>query len=459
MDSAMFDSPVVFVDIETTGGSHTNSRVLEVAAIRVENNVVTKEFSTLIDPQTYIPQFITNITGITEADVAGAPTFDQIAPELLELCDGAIFIAHNVRFDYSFLKHEFANAGYSFRPKLLCTVRLSRALYAQHKGHSLEAIINRHNIPFEQRHRALDDTRAIWYFTKMAFQEHGPDLFSAAVAKQLKSQYVPANLTPEMLKDIPNTPGVYIFEDEAHRPIYVGKSIHIRERVLSHLQDTSPKEVKISQQIHHVKTIQTAHELAALLLESKLVKQLQPIFNRKLRRVSSYAVLIRENDADGYASLKVVSKPLTQEDDLDAVYGLYESPSKAKKHLDLLTRTFGLCPKLMSLEKTKRACFAHSLGKCSGACIGKEDPASYNERFEIAAGRSRLENWPYDGPLELPVGDNGMVVIDKWMVQSFIDEQGAVEAHESEFNIDEYRIIRGFLKELGIRPLSPGNTA
>ena len=448
----MFDTPVVFVDIETTGGSYTNSRVLEVAAIRVENNVVTQEFSSLIDPQTYIPQFITDITGITEADIAGAPTFDQIAPELLEICDGAIFIAHNVRFDYSFLKNEFANAGYTFRPKLLCTVRLSRALYSQHKGHSLEAIINRHDIPFEQRHRALDDTRAIWYFTRMAFQEHGIEAFNEAVHRQLKSQYIPANLTPDAIKDIPNSPGVYIFEDEHHQPIYVGKSIHIRERVLSHLQDTSAKEVKISQRIHHVKTIQTAHELAALLLESKLVKQLQPIFNRKLRRVSSYALLIRENDSQGYASLRVVTKPLTLEDDLDSVYGLYETAGKAKRHLDLLTRTFNLCPKLMGMEKTNRACFSHALGKCSGACVGKEPPEAYNERFETAAGRSRLENWPYEGPLELPVGDNGKVVIDKWMVQSFIDNEGAVETHESEFNIDEYRIIRSFLKESGMQP-------
>lgn len=187
-DKAMFDAPVVFVDIETTGGSPTNSRVLEVAAIRVENNIVTQEFSTLINPETYIPAFITDITGITESDVYDAPTFAEITDQLLEICEGAVFVAHNVRFDYSFLKQEFANVGYAFNPKLLCTVRLSRALYKQHKGHSLEALINRHNIPFEQRHRALDDTRAIWHFSKLAFAEHGAELFAAAVHKQLKPQ-------------------------------------------------------------------------------------------------------------------------------------------------------------------------------------------------------------------------------------------------------------------------------
>src|SRR5690349_8254190 len=132
----MFKYPVVFVDIETTGGSYRTSRVLEVAAIRYENGEVVKEFSTLINPDTYIPASITSLTGITAGDVVDAPRFEDIADELFEIMDGAVFVAHNVRFDYSFLKNEFALSGMSFSPKLLCTVRLSRALYVQHKGHS-----------------------------------------------------------------------------------------------------------------------------------------------------------------------------------------------------------------------------------------------------------------------------------------------------------------------------------
>ena len=133
----MFREPVVFVDIETTGGSYRNSRVLEVAAIRVENGQITREFHSMVDPETYIPETITRITGITAADIVDAPRFEGIADELRDIIDGAIFIAHNVRFDYSFLKAEFALAGMQFTPKLLCTVRLSRALYPHHQGHSL----------------------------------------------------------------------------------------------------------------------------------------------------------------------------------------------------------------------------------------------------------------------------------------------------------------------------------
>ena len=144
----MFDYPVVFVDIETTGGSYRNSRILEVAAIRYENGEVTAEFSSLINPETHIPAVITGITGITEGDIVGAPIFADIADQFAEIMDGAVFIAHNVRFDYSFIKNEFAMIGMEFKPKLLCTVRLSRYLYKQEVGHSLAKLIARYDIPF-----------------------------------------------------------------------------------------------------------------------------------------------------------------------------------------------------------------------------------------------------------------------------------------------------------------------
>ena len=220
----MFEYPVVFVDIETTGGSYRNSRVLEVAAIRFEDGKIVKEFSTLVDPGTRIPPIITSITGITERDIVGAPVFEDIADELLEVLDGAVFVAHNVRFDYSFLKQEFAMIGTTFSPRLLCTVRLSRYLYSEHKGHSLEKLIARHSIPVLERHRALEDARAILYFSQLAFDQHGPDNFADALIHQLKSQSLPPNLDLNELETIENVPGVYIFKDETHQPVYVGKS-------------------------------------------------------------------------------------------------------------------------------------------------------------------------------------------------------------------------------------------
>jgi len=445
----MFEYPVVFVDIETTGGSYRNSRVLEVAAIRFENGEVTKEFSTLVDPGTRIPPVITSITGITEQDIIGAPGFEDIADELLEVLDGAVFVAHNVRFDYSFLKQEFAMIGTTFSPRLLCTVRLSRYLYSDQKGHSLEKLIARHSIPVLERHRALEDARAILYFSQLAFDQHGPGSFADALTHQLKSQSLPPNLDLNELETIENVPGVYIFKDETHQPVYVGKSVTLKKRVLSHFQSTNPKEVKVSQGVYHVETIPTGSELAALLLESKLIKELKPLYNRMLRRVSMYAMLVKK-EQDGYSNLAVVSGNVDNETDLSTIYGVYSNRMKAKQTIVELTRTFQLCPKLMGIEKGPGACFSYALGRCKGACIGKEDAASYNARFETALEQSKLSEWPYNGSIVVPVNEAGeTVVIDNWIVQGFNDEDGnnlIVDA-EPNFDLDEYKIIRRFIKE------------
>lgn len=446
----MFEYPVVFVDIETTGGSYRNSRVLEVAAIRYENGEVAQEFSTLINPETHIPPAITRLTGITEADIVDAPIFADIADQLAEVMEGAVFVAHNVRFDYSFLKNEFALAGSEFRPKLLCTVRLSRSLYSFEKGHSLAKLIARYDIPFTSRHRALDDARAILYFSQMAFEEHGAELFNAAVQHQLKSQSLPPNVDLAELESIRNVPGVYIFQDENRQPVYVGKSISLKKRVMSHFQDMNSKEVRMSQEVHHIETIPTGSELAALLLESKLVKELQPIFNRQLRRVSSYAMLLKDVDEQGYATIRIQQGNVEMDTDLDQIYGMYPTRTKAKQRLDELTRTFELCPKLMGLEKSATSCFSYKLGRCKGACIGKEPAELYNRRFELALEHSRLQSWPFDTSIMLPVNEKGeQVIIKNWMVQGYVDEQGdtVYDTDAPHFTMDEYKIIRRFIRE------------
>jgi DNA polymerase III subunit epsilon len=446
----MFSYPVVFVDIETTGGSYRSSRVLEVAAIRFEDGVVVQEFSSLINPETYIPSSITSLTGISSSDIVDAPLFADIADELAEILHGAVFVAHNVRFDYSFLKQEFANIGIDFSPKLLCTVRLSRALYSQEKGHSLAKLIERHNIPVLDRHRALEDARAILYFSQLAFDEHGDDAFNSAVGRQIKSQSLPPHLDINQVTSIESTSGVYIFRDEKKQPIYVGKSINLKKRVMSHFQSTTSKELKISQQVHHVDTITTGSELAALILESKLIKELKPIYNRILRRVSLYAMLVKTETDDGYSSLVVRSGNVDNDTDLSSIYGVYTNRTKAKKKVDEITRTFQLCPKLMGIEKTKGACFSYALGKCKGACIGKENSALYNRRFEIALETTKIASWPFEGAVTIPVNNDGeRVVINKWIIQGFQNTEGELMINDIEpnFDMDEYKIIRQFMRQ------------
>jgi DNA polymerase-3 subunit epsilon len=455
----MFEYPVVFVDIETTGGSYRTSRILEVAAIRFENGKAVEEFSTLIDPETYIPAYITTITGITAQDVAGKPTFAEIASELEDILRGAVFIAHNVRFDYSFIKQEFANIGKEFSPKLLCTVRLSRALYVTQKGHSLAKLIERHNIPVAERHRALEDARAMLTFTQIAFKEHGFEVFNEAVKRQLKTQSLPPHLDASEVDAIENVPGVYIFRDETRLPIYVGKSISLKKRVMSHFQSTDFKELKISQQVHYIETVKTGSELLALIMESKLIKELQPIYNRLLRRTSKYAMLVKSSDNE-YATLSVKMGSIDNSTDLSSIYGIYRNRTQAKTKVLELTRLFNLCPKLMGIEKGAGACFSYSLGKCKGACIGEEPPELYNRRFELALEKSKVAMWEYSSAVSVPINEEGeKVVINNWVIQGFLDNEGQMVINDVEpnFDVDEYKILRRFLREnrLSVHPYDP----
>jgi DNA polymerase-3 subunit epsilon len=184
--TTLLEQPLVFVDIETNGLNHIRGRVIEVAAIRVENGRITRVFNQLIDPGSELPYFITNLTGIRSEDLRGALSFHQIAGELYDILQGAIFVAHNVRFDYSFLKQEFKRTGRTFLPKQLCTVKLSRALYPDQTSHKLEYLIKRHGFSYEKRHRAYDDAHVLWQFLQLVH-----DKFPAeqAVVHRQKHQY------------------------------------------------------------------------------------------------------------------------------------------------------------------------------------------------------------------------------------------------------------------------------
>lgn len=447
----MFQFPTVFVDIETTGGSFRNNRIIEVAVIRYENGEVVDEFQTLINPEVVIPYFITSITGIVDADVANAPRFAEIADRLEEIMDGAVFVAHNVRFDYSFLRHEFANVGIDFKPRLLCTVRLSRTLYAQQKGHSLKALIQRHGIEVKDRHRAQADAEAMLRFVQIAYREHGAEVFAEAVGEQFKTQSLPVHLESDKLQGISNKPGVYVFEDEAGNPVYVGKSVTLRKRIQSHFSSDirASKEMKIAQNTHNVRVVETDNELEALLLESQMVKQLLPVYNRQLRRTSAQAVIIKELNDDGYFTLSHQIADISTMDDLSPVYGVFQTRMKAKNKLDDIAKTYQLCPKLLGLEKPAKSCFWYQLGKCKGACIGKEPAKLYNLRCEFAMERSKIDSWPYKSPIAIRFGQAAKsLVVDQWMVRGYLHEdteQPTFESIASQFDIDTYRILKRFI--------------
>jgi len=449
----LFDQPLVCVDVETDGGDYRRGHIIEIAVIRIEHGEIVDEFSTLIDPGVAVPYFITNLTGITTHDVQGKPSFDDIAERLLEILDGAIFVAHNVRFDYSFIKQEFARVGLGFNPKMLCTVRLSRALHPGIKGHKLSDLIARHEFSYSARHRAYDDAHILWQFLQYAKGTFEREVLESAVTKQLKIPSLPAGLDKSYIDALPRSAGVYVFEDENGLPLYIGKSIDIRKRVLSHFtRDSSEyKEFKMAQQVKKVSFVETSGEMSALLLESHMIKKEKPLFNRRLRRKREFiSAKIRINE-DGYSELGYRQLSDVTAEDYADVMGVYETKLKAKSSVLSAIRTFELCPKLCGLEKTKGSCFSYQLKRCKGACIGKEASALYNRRLKLAFERTAIESWPYGGPISLSedVSHKEGIIVDQWRITGrFVAKGGKLEqqAYTEDFDLDAYKILKAFLK-------------
>jgi DNA polymerase-3 subunit epsilon len=463
----ILEGPLAIVDIETTGMSYARSRVIEVGVIRVENGEVVDSFNSLIDPQTELPMFITELTGISKNDLNHAPTFYDISAELYQIMDGAVFIAHNVRFDYGFLKQEFKRLNKKFSPKLLCTVKLSKALYPGVRGHKLQDLIDRCQINVANRHRALDDATATWQFIQHSIDNFPALTTDAAVKQQIKSPSLPKNLELNTIKNLPEEPGVYIFKDEAGRPLYIGKSVNIKKRVMSHFSADHEyeSEFKISQQVNQIETIVTNGELEALLLESKLVKQQQPLFNRQLRRRQKMTLARQIINDNGYITLNIDDTDRIDPDDIKRILGVYTTKGKARQYLNDIIKDFGLCPKLMGLEKGRGSCFLYQLKKCSGACAGKESAEAYNQRLLTAFEGRRLKAWPYKSPVIIEEkSDNDRIksiVVDHWCIIADIEQEPqcepVVKLQDKMFDIDTYKILRSYLSnkahKLKINPL------
>jgi DNA polymerase-3 subunit epsilon len=465
---SVLDEPLVFVDVETTGMSFTRGRVIEIGVIRVESGEITDSFNSLVDPQAELPMFITELTGITGDELLSAPSFYDISGELYDILSGAVFVAHNVRFDYGFLKQEFKRVGKKFSPKQLCTVRLSRALYPGVRGHKLQDLIDRCGIEVDARHRAYDDAKAMWQFIQHAQSDFPAPLVEAAIKQQIKSPSLPKNIDPHLVRDLPDGPGVYIFQDDNGRPLYIGKSISLKKRVMSHFSSDHEyeSEFKISQQVANIEVIETHGELEALLLESNLVKDLQPLFNRQLRRRQKMTVARKSLRGDGFITLNMEDTAAIDPSALSDILGVYTTKGKARQFLDQIIKDYGLCPKLMGFEKGSGSCFSYQLKKCRGACAGQEDAETYNQRLLSAFDGRRLEAWPYRSPVlieEMSDRDSHRsIVVDQWCVVADIsaepDCEPQVKFQDKMFDIDTYKILRTFLAlkahKLSIRPIS-----
>jgi DNA polymerase-3 subunit epsilon len=451
-----FGQPLAFVDLETTGATAASDRITEIGIIEVDGGRIVEEWSTLVNPESRIPAYIETLTGITNEMVEDAPTFAQIYRDVFRRLEGKLFIAHNVRFDHGFLRHEFKRLDVRFAPRVLCTVKLSRRLFPEHRRHNLDSLMERHGLACSARHRALGDAQVLWQFIDRVAQAFDPGEIRAAVEVQLQTPTLPPGLRQEDLDDVPDGPGVYLFYDAKDAPLYVGRSAELRSRVMAHFTgDRRPaKDARIAQQVARVSWIQSAGELGARLQEAKLVKELLPVHNRQSRPVAEMKAF-RWRVEDAARTLpSLISGGDIEPACFEHIFGLFRSRRKAQDALREIAGAHRLCPVLLGLETQVvrgSACPDHELNKCAGACCGKETLAAHNLRLLSALTRMKLRPWPFRGRIGIrehaDFGNfNEMHVFDQWCWLGTAHDERELEEIAARrgtpaFDLDVYHIL------------------
>ncbi len=459
-------TPLAFVDIETTGGHHGRHRVIDVAVIGATDGVVDFEWQSLVNPGVRVPAGITALTGIDNGMLEGAPGFEDIAAELRERLAGRVFVAHNVRFDYGFIRREFARLGHNWRSPSLCTVRLSRALYPEIPHHNLDSVMERHGIVIENRHRAMPDAQVLLEFWRRLRAGWPEDDLVSALGRAAPRIRLPATLSEDLLDDLPEEPGVYRFfgagDGGDDTLLYVGKANNLRERVLDYFREgaNEARVLKIASQARRVSWTETAGELGAQLLESREVREMHPVYNRAARGSGERFtwLLSDEPEAPRLASL-----------DADALrtgnaYGSYRSERDARHALESLAREHRWCLKLLGLvpgteNPGEGSCLGYQVGRCRGACVGKEPAGVHFARVKIELACERLEPWPHEGPVIVHEGSGErrtLHVLDAWQHLASVPAAEAPDELEGlvrraardsgAFDIDTWRILRRLLR-------------
>lgn len=363
------------VDIETTGGD----KITEISILVFDGEKIVDEYTTLVNPETSIPYFITSLTGINDNMVRNAPKFYEIAKKVLEITENTIFVAHSVNFDYNIIQKEFKSLGASFQRKKLCTVRLSRKIIPGLKSYSLGKLCNSLNIPISNRHRAKGDADATVILFKILLEKDYNNIIKSSLKPKSREATLPPLLPKEVIDKLPQKEGVYYFRNSKNEVVYVGKANNIKQRVLSHIYDKSKKEVNMCLETANITYTETGSELLALLLESSEIKRIYPKFNRAQRRTGESIALFSYQDRQGiihiaFNKIKLVQNPIAK----------FYNTTEARTFVEKLCEEFKLCPKYCHLQSNVTSCFHYQIKQCKGICRDKEDIASYNDRAKQA---------------------------------------------------------------------------
>lgn len=442
------------IDIETCGSKYEykRGRITEICIAIHDGLQVTEKWTTLLNPECYISPFFISLSGITNEMVADAPKFHEVAKKIIELTEGKIVVAHNVSFDYGFIKDEFSSLGYSYKRETLCTVRLSRKLMPGKLSYNLGKLCESIGIEIENRHRAEGDVDAtVKLFDRL--------LQLKTLHPQYKNQGVEELMTRRIdkikqyiLNKLPETCGVYYFLNKDNEIIYIGKSVNMYNRAVSHFNSKEPKSKKMLNDLYQVDFVETGSELVALLLESEEIKQHKPKYNRA-RKADLYTHTIDWfiNDK-GIINFKIVNYEESENPLVSFV-----NYSTARERIENWIDEAALCLRYCHLTSEDSICFNHQIKKCKGICAGDEEVENYNKRAQEIVNQMTFKNQHFalvdhgksKDERSLILIENGHYVgygyIDKTESFSSLEEcKGHIK--KAVFYPDADDLIRAFLK-------------
>ncbi|WP_034259388.1 exonuclease domain-containing protein [Aequorivita capsosiphonis] len=456
----MKSSTFAIIDVETTGGGIAGNRITEICIALLKDGEVVDKYTSLVNPERDIPQHITALTGIDDKMVADAPRFQEVAEKIEEFTKDAIFVAHNVSFDYNVIRGEFRLLGQHYNRKKLCTVRLSRKLIPGHLSYSLGRLCNTINIPHLNRHRAEGDVDAtVILFQRLLSLDEDFEMINTFLNPRSKQATLPPHLPAEQIDELPEDAGIYLFKNQKHQVIYAGKAKNIKKRILSHFYDKKTKEYQLGQETHFIDFERTGNELIALLVESEHIRKHYPKFNRAQKWPATTYQIINYENQRGIIQL-ALSKTKLRHDSVSTFYNRTEATEK----LEELCETFKLCPRFCTLQSSSEKCSHYRIKNCEGICEDLETVEEYNQKVQ-AAMKSLKDNNPSfaiqgKGRTEGEIGF-ALVVEGQYKGFGFFDRSDAIcniEDYEPFLKLQQasyhtHAIIRSHLKKQGERNL------
>ncbi|MCF6270896.1 MAG: GIY-YIG nuclease family protein [Melioribacteraceae bacterium] len=382
------------LDFETTGGSGKKNRVIEIGIVHVKNLEIVDSYQTFINPGLLVPYYITKITGITDADLHDAPFFEDITSEVLDFIGDSVLVAHNLPFDFSFLKHEFIRADILL-PKMnsLCTLKLARKMYPELKSKSLGNLVKHFGIQHKNVHRALGDAMVtakllIKMITQLKKDQNISTLdqllaYQSVAPIKSNLRIIKKKLVVDFAK-APLTPGVYLFKDAKGKIIYIGKAKIIKKRVANYFSNTATRKAKqIVRKASSLEYIQTNSELSALILEGELIKKHKPPMNTMLKKYPQQ-YFIKVKQTHDYPHLSSVSKI---EFDGNDYFGPYSNRETSKNLIDIVNKTYQLRECSDKELKRGKKCYLLDIKRCVAPCIY---PCNADYRNELTSAYTFL---------------------------------------------------------------------